>query len=96
MHEAAKSAVASASQTPKYWMREYLSMLARAVQGRGSGHYLTCSTRTDRCQRERERERERESGLVVTTADFCFLFCFCFFVYLFCVCVRVGGEDKLK
>ena len=56
--------------------------------GRGSGHYLTCSTRTDRCQRERERLSEGESEWF-SGYDSRFLFvlfcCCCFFVYLFCV-----------
>lgn len=34
----------TASGSPKYWMRECLSMLARAVLGWGSGHYLTGSS----------------------------------------------------
>ena len=55
MHEAAKSAVASASQTPKYWMREYLSMLARAVQG-GGVVIISRAAHAQTAARERETE----------------------------------------
>ena len=63
MHEAAKSAVASASQTPKYWMREYLSMLARAVQG-GGVVIISRAARAQTAAREREREREGRERVV--------------------------------